>query len=353
MENNMNLRMRAKRGGGCAWLLILALVGLTNAGCAVLPDTPPPSSPVTHQSERQARAEAAAAVATASEVFQPRDTSDLYSILDRRKAAGVDRVRPRETTNEHPHRLFAVLVNGGREGYHQTNILNASNALRRLGADAKNLFILSTGVPWMDINAYDPSETPFQVTAKPTATNFKLVLEYLGSVITSNDVVWLYVTGHGGKEDEYQALRYTQLPTRPLEACETNLSTIALQGASFTALDLQRQLEQLQRHGNPLIVFLSDECYGGGMARMVKETTARHIAMSITDENHTTYCQTFSPYFWKILACKKWDTQEYPTLKEAFDKAMEQRRPLTRNVSDTGEYFCSAGLEDFSLADVY
>lgn len=265
----MNKRRRKVHGGGGAWLLMLALVWMTSSGCTFWPDSPWSGSQAQRNPEPQAR-DAAAAVANSSEVFQPQDTSDLYDIFARRQAAGVDHPAHRGRTNDPHHRLFAVLVNGGEEGYHQTNVLNAAEALKQLEVDTKNIFILSTGVPWMNIAAYDPAETPFLVIAKPTATNFKLVLDYLGSVVTSNDVVLLYVTGHGGKEDEAQTLGVTGLPAWPPQPGETSLSTIALKGASVTALELKHQLEQLQRQGYPLIVFLSDECYGGGLARTVK-----------------------------------------------------------------------------------
>ena len=169
----MNMRRRNQRGGGGAVLLMLALVWIASSGCTLWPDTPLPGSQATRNPESQARA--AAVVANSSAVFQPRDTSDLYFVFARRKAAGVDHPGRRGIANDPRHRLYAVLVNGGAEGYHQTNVLNAANALTQLGVDAKNIFILSTGVPWMNIAAYDPVVTPFRVIAKPTATNFNCV----------------------------------------------------------------------------------------------------------------------------------------------------------------------------------
>ena len=313
-------------------VMLLALALFCGAGCA--------SPPAGNNS-----------AAIFSEPFHLQDTTDLYLVFSRRQNAGLDAATKNSAAPEAPRRVFAVLVNGGSEGYHQTNILNAAIALKQLGADAQNLFILCTGIPWLDNLSYDPATSPFLVMARPTALNFKLVLNYLGGVITSNDVVLIYMTGHGDKEDEYQTQRDIGKLIPP--ASDPQLTTLALQGPSLTTGEFKGELEQLQHAGQPLIIFLSDECYGGGFAQAVRETCRRYISMSITDDKHLTFCQTFSPYFWKILARQQTGIYPTPPFKAAFDEAMREHRKTAADTWDAGEFFCSPGLNSFSLSDLH
>ncbi len=325
---------------------LVSLVLIASSGCAARPDTKDASPHVNQDLPPPAGGFFNATV-------RPQETSDLILLFNRRTIASLDVAAGPAGTHGPRSRLFAVLVNGAMEGHHQTNIFLASNALKQLGVDPRNIFILSTGIPWLNAAAYDPAETPFRVTARPTTTNLKLILDYLGGVVTSNDVVLLYLTGHGGKEDEYQALY--DLGKTTAAAAEfnlTNRSTIVLQGASLTALDFKHQLEHLQRAGQPLIVFLCDECFGGGMAQVVPEAVPRYIAMAITDDSHITTCWPFAPVFWKTLSTRNPATGAYPALKSAFDEAMVFHRRAKKLSGPAGVFSCSDGLNDFSISRV-
>ncbi len=317
---------------------LLAFAWLVGAGCASSPGIHDTGSAIPH------------ATTDFLEPFHLQNSTDLTLLFSRRKAAGLDNANP-PSASAAPRRVFAVLVNGGSEGYHQTNILNAAIALKQLGADAQNLFILCTGIPWLDNLTYNPAASSFLVMARPTALNFKLVLNYLGGVITSNDVVLIYLTGHGDKEDEYQTLRDIGKLIPP--PSDPQLTTLALQGPSLTTGEFKAELESLQHAGQPLIIFLSDECYGGGFAQAVRETCRRYISMSITDDKHLTFCQTFSPFFWKILARRQTGIYPTPTFKAAFDEAMREHRKTAADDWDAGEFFCSEGLNTFSLSELH
>jgi len=75
---------------------------------------------------------------------------------------------------------------------------------------------------------------------------FKVVMNYLASVISSDDLVLLYMSGHGGKAILPPARPFAGLLPLSPQTNETHLSTIMLEGPQATAVTFKQELEPLQ-----------------------------------------------------------------------------------------------------------
>ncbi len=94
----------------------------------------------------------------------------------------------------------------------------------------------------------------------------------------------IYITGHGGKSRRGR-------PTNTFVALHRSYALFAEEFLSMVRRDL----------AFARLILVIDACYSGGFVKTFEGTKRGYTGASPTDEHHPTFCQPFSPLFWRHL----------------------------------------------------
>lgn len=216
--------------------------------------------------------------------------------------------RPVITEAERQQRKkYAVVLNGDASKLHQGNVTEAYESLKHLGFYEENIFLLTSD--------YGREDDGKAITAKATEANLRRVFDYLDDAVDNNDLVLLYTTGHGRKQN--------------------NQSTVLLADAELFASDL-RDMVGSAKAGEYVIV--ADQCYSGGIAKSLSELEGRVVSFSSTDSDHITYCESFARPFWQSFRNGQADVNNdgTTTLDEAFDYASKNHKEKIGQFPNSG-----------------
>lgn len=220
-------------------------------------------------------------------------------------------------------RKFALLINDDPgvfnpkepEGLrHPHNMEDSAQAFHDAGFD--------------EIIALNPKglQGPVTIFYKPTLPNLDRVLEHIRAQSDDDDVISVYVTGHGaeGKDGE---------------------GALLVGGHEIPYRELAAKLDQI-RYGKRF-VFL-DPCNAGGS--LLPFANERTQVITLGSRGQTVFCSTFSPHFWKSKA--DFDGDGISTIEERFQDALEKGQPptLPQVYIPEGGSFSLDGLDDKSPA---
>ena len=179
---------------------------------------------------------------------------------------------------EERERAFAWILNGDHHEHHVGNVGHAVETLLELGVARRNLFVASEG------DSPD-ARLPKKNFGPATRQNLTLQLNLLAARIGPEDLLVVYITGHG-------------LPSETDVITDTRV-------ALHRALVVQASwlLEQVEtRLKSPNLLVVTDCCFGGGLVLTLHDgTEAGFAGVSPADAETVTYCQPFGPDFWSAL----------------------------------------------------
>ena len=239
-----------------------------------------------------------------------------------RQACGPSAAQPAQAARK-PEK-FAVLINGDSEQRHKQNIARAYSTLSALGFDPAHIFVVS---PPDRRNALP--QTALRVA--PLPDELWRVMDDLTNVVTENDLVVVYGTGHGDTDQ--------------------GDSLLELRRGELWSADLREEIDQYR--GRAVIVM--DQCYSGGFVDAFQGTKRRVIVISSVDSRNLTDCTQFAQTFWDSFlhpgnADRNGDGKT--SVREAFDAALKaHQRALAgdRELSSDGAYRSFNGFDDALL----
>ena len=193
--------------------------------------------------------------------------------------AGCDLAPPSTPPQTAPaQQVCAWLVNGDTHSHHTGNINNAAAALRSLGVPAVNIFAATEEPrPYLHVHRANLQRADLQ--------GLLLQRSQLQSCLGRANTLVLYLTGHG----------------RPADAADPGNTSIVLhRSADLRAEALLEWIEETMPVSR--LVLVTDICFGGGFVQTFQQRSGTYTGMSATDDQHTTFCQPFSPLFWNTWA---------------------------------------------------
>ncbi len=230
-----------------------------------------------------------------------------------RPADFVPREKPRKPSNNWPvtpvdhsrRERYAVLLNGSTS-LATRNAYLALKALLKKGFRNENLFVVSGR------DFYATGKVNAATRRPGTRENLEQVFDLLGRVVDSNDLLILYLTGHGmkGKTGYFVDLQDGLIPAERLVALVQSLK----------AQD---------------VIVVSDNCFSGGIVRGFSALKRGVVTLSSCDPDQVSY-GAFAPEFWNSVgdAAADRDKDGTVTLKEAFDYSSEAYRRLVAGRGD-------------------
>ncbi|HEX5037881.1 MAG TPA: thioredoxin domain-containing protein [bacterium] len=159
-------------------------------------------------------------------------------------------------------RNFALIINGDDESRHLGNV---DRAIKTLRSEAPYEISVASRKP--------PSNSVEHFIA-PHEQSLKRLIEGIRSKIDDDDLLVVYITGHGGAGNQR-------------EGC------VEWPGACYPLSSLGRELKNLL-YGKRIVVM--DQCFSGGGLPLFADDRTYVVTQGGPDE--TVSCQEFSPYFW-------------------------------------------------------
>jgi hypothetical protein len=213
---------------------------------------------------------------------------------------------------------FAFLINGDRAGHHKDNIARAYQSLLALGYNDQDIFILSAGSPRQ-------SAQTNAITAKATRENVRRIMEGLSRIVTTNDSVLIYCSGHGDRVD--------------------GKNVIVLADGHMRDADFVQWINTLE---SSVTVVANDGCLTGSIPNLLRASPRNVIAFSITDESSETCCMKFSEKFWQAPFDLRLDQNGdgAVSIREAFDHAMSAHRKAYPMYDSRGVFVSSGEQTD-------
>ena len=186
----------------------------------------------------------------------------------------------------HPQR-YAVLANADNERDHKGNVARAYRALRALGFEEANIFVVSP----RDRRNPLAKRTP---VCSPIPAHFTQVMDRLAAITHAGDTVVIYGTGHGDYDDQgvFLVLRHGVLSPE----------------------DLRAEVERLPAN----VIVIMDQCFSGGFVDAFAGTRSKAIVISDVDSKHETYCRYFAEAFWNAFL-----RDHKTSVRQAFEAAMK------------------------------
>ena len=202
-----------------------------------------------------------------------------------------------ETKNEVAE--YALLINGDyRSFHHEANISRALGKLRDIGYDKNNIICLA-GEDTRENKLSNHNHKP------ATAESLEEAVSYLQEHVDDNDILLVYTTGHGARKDDES---YLQLGDAAISAEEF--------AKALNKIDFGR------------LILVADQCYSGGFVDKIEDLEGNIVAMSDTDETHTTYCQPFAIGFWSAIGNDQYGTNwdGSVSVAEAYSEGMKRAK---------------------------
>jgi hypothetical protein len=243
---------------------------------------------------------------------------------------GCDRAKPAPAraaaaqATQHKPGKYAVLANADTSSDHRGNITRAYRALRALGFEEKNIFVISPRDRRHPVGKATPLLTP-------VPSHFAEIMDRLARTTEAGDLVVIYGTGHGDRCDRGAFL--------------------AMRRGEIWPADLRAQVDRL---GSDTVIIL-DQCFSGGFTGAFEGTKRKVIVITDVDAAHETYCAYFARAFWDSFlhphdADRNRDGKT--SVREAFDAALKvHQRELAGDpdVKTDGTFRSFNGFDDALL----
>jgi hypothetical protein len=208
---------------------------------------------------------------------------------------------------------FALLINGDHYSHrHEANISRALNRLKSIDYDENNIISLT---------GEDPrnNKAPTHNYKSGTSTSLEQAVSYLRENVDNNDILLVYTTGHGNQAN--------------------GKSYLCLDDKDVSAKEIAKALNKIP-FGK--LIFVADQCYSGGLVDKIDDLKRNIVAMSDTDEEHTTHCQPFAIGFWEAVGNNQYDANGdgKVDVREAYDEGMRRLKlKLSHRLDETnGQY---------------
>lgn len=201
--------------------------------------------------------------------------------------------RPTITETEHGQRKkYAVVINGDSSPLHQGNVAEAYQSLKYLKFVDEDIFLLTSNKLRTDDG--------MSITCDATESNLRSVFDYLERVVDDNDLILIYTTGHGGRNQGRSTLT--------LADNKIFVSKLMAMAAKIKARDY---------------VIFSDQCYSGDINNFLSGLKGSVASFSSIDTENKTDCKSFSRPFWRSFRTGEADvnSDRTTTLDEAFHYA--------------------------------
>lgn len=195
---------------------------------------------------------------------------------------------------------YAVMISGESEKRHRENLALAYDVLLENGFRKRNIYILD-----------DKGEkrSAYPVDGLASKGTIKAMFDNLGKRIDSNDLLFVYTTGHGERvifRSEINGKRH-----------DRECSRLKVLG-DVSEDDMAEYLEGV--HVGVGVV-VSDQCYGGGFAEAVGK--GNYIGISASGAGQISESNTFAQAFFNSWRDKMADTNrdERTSIREAYEYA--------------------------------
>lgn len=191
-------------------------------------------------------------------------------------------------------RKFALIVNGDPQ--EERHLQNVERAIQTLKAED----------PGYEIAVASPKQPSGSVTSylPPNQENLKSLITGLKQKSDDDDLLVVYVTGHGGEGKQKEGC--TQLP----DECLSNHW-------------LNNELKSVP-YGKRIIIM--DDCYSGGAVPLF--ANYKTLMVTAGSPGEVVSCQNFSPYLWDEKGTD-FDQDGVVTLAERYRYAIQKGKPLT------------------------
>ncbi|MCX6710173.1 MAG: caspase family protein [Candidatus Woesearchaeota archaeon] len=220
---------------------------------------------------------------------------------------------------------YAVILNGDPSELHFYNCSTSHSSLENMGFCKDNIFTLSekpdSYFEEQDFSAFSG-----------TKENFQRVSDLLSQITDDNDIVLFYLTGHGDRMGGRSAL--------------------VLKDDYLFDIELKECIDKIDSR---ITIVVADQCYSGGFADELKNSSKSVIAISDTDAVYQTDCKVFSDSFWKAFSGTSADSNSDSkvSLREAYDFAIEKHSVFLRPFTGLahGSYYFSGDIKDIFLGE--
>ena len=237
-----------------------------------------------------------------------------------RRRAAPAAPRPSSRRPRPPSRTlqrYAVLANADNARDHKGNIARAYRALRALGFDERNIFVVSPKDRRASLSKLHSGVQPHPGQLRPG--DGPACLPHARR-------------RHGG-----------DLRDRPRGLSIAAGAFLVLRHGELLPADLRTEVERLPAR----VIVIMDQCFSGGFVDAFEGTRSKAIVISDVDSKHETYCAYFARTFWDAL-----ERDHRTSVRQAFDAAMKvHQKELAGDpdVKTDGAYRSFNGFADATL----
>lgn len=241
------------------------------------------------------------------------------------------KIKQEQVINDNYPNKYAVLISGDTEDIYQENLSMAYQILLENGFQRKNVSILGGKG---DLSAFYPIFGP------ASKKSIDCVFDDLSKKIDSNDLLFVYVTGHGD-----------QITLGDVAGDKKEVSKIAsidLSGESLLETDFEKYLINIK---SEVGILLFDQCYGGNFAKRFGK--GNYIAISASEPGKTSKENTFPWAFfhaWRNYDFSDRNNDGKISIGEAFYHA-KQHDISTRKGLQKPQIYSDINEENIFLGD--
>ena len=217
---------------------------------------------------------------------------------------------------------YALLINSDTAIRHLNNMHLAYESLKRMGFREENIIVLKC-TPFLTYN--DPCL--YKITASALKSNLIKVWKYFEQQIDEDDLLLVYVTGHGFRKDMK--------------------SWFVLEEKNVSSEEYAKEMQKIKAG---TIVSILDPCHSGGFANAMR-SNKRAITLTDTDGGNQTNCKYFAEAFWSAFSNNEFDINRdgKVSLKEAYDVAIREHKLHLKHSMTRGMYCAPKNKQDVVL----
>jgi hypothetical protein len=217
---------------------------------------------------------------------------------------------------------YALLINSDTAVRHLDNMHLAYESLKNMGFREENIIVLKCS-PFLKYD--DPF--PYHISASALKSNLIKVWMYYEKEIDEDDLLLVYVTGHGYRKDMKSWFLME----------EKNVSS-------------EEYAKEMQKIKAGTIVSILDPCNSGGFANAMR-SNRRAITVTDTDGGNETNCKYFAQAFWTAFSNNEFDINQdgKVSIKEAYDVAIREHKLHWKKSMTRGIYYAPKCKPDVVL----
>jgi hypothetical protein len=235
----------------------------------------------------------------------------------------LERIKEEKVCRHKTPEKFAILISGGGEERYMENLSLAYQILLENGFKRKNIYILDCDGKYI---AYYPADS---YASKNTMT---ILFEHLAKRITSKDLLFVYATDHGDREQKDFKLNGKE---KIEEVSVLHMDN----GDNVDEYEFAHLVESLKFK---MGIFLFDQCYSGGFAERL--AGKNRIAISACKKNEASQINSFPLAFFSAFRENSADSDGDGKISigEAFnfakqnDQAVKDKRQTPQIIDGVG-----------------